>query len=174
MRKTLLAAALLAAGPAPAPAADLLPPYAQGYEPTNVDERGLWMEMDELEKKARDSPFVIHDAALHDYVQSILCRTVGEDRCRSTRIYVLRLTSFNAAMYPNGMMIVQDGADIARKIEAVFQDAALAEQMRAAARLTAENYSWDNIARQYVDLLAEILEERKAEHSLAPVRLPAH
>ncbi|MBB5041388.1 glycosyltransferase family 4 protein [Shinella fusca] len=74
----------------------------------------------------------------------------------------------------NGMMIVQDGADIARKIEAVFRDAALAEQMRAAARLTAENYSWDNIARQYVDLLAEILEERKAEHPLAPARLPAH
>ena len=74
----------------------------------------------------------------------------------------------------NGMMITQDGADIAQKVEAVFQNDTLAAQLRAAARGAAENYSWDNIARQYIDLLSEILEERKAGHTAAPMRVAAH
>lgn len=66
----------------------------------------------------------------------------------------------------NGVTIVQDGADIARKIEAVFGDAALMRQMQAAAQATAEAYSWDSIAAQYVDLLSEVLEERKTGRKL--------
>jgi UDP-glucose:(heptosyl)LPS alpha-1,3-glucosyltransferase len=74
----------------------------------------------------------------------------------------------------NGMVITQDGADIAQKVETVFQSATLAAQLRVAARATAENYSWDNIAGQYIDLLSEILEERKARHAADHMRVAAH
>jgi hypothetical protein len=46
--------------------------------------------------------------------------------------------------------------------------------LRVAARATAENYSWDNIAGQYIDLLSEILEERKARHAADHMRVAAH
>ncbi|MDI1297074.1 MAG: M48 family metallopeptidase [bacterium] len=95
--------ALTAAAPAP------LPPYTPAYEPSGVDERGMWMQADEAERQMRYSPFVLRDPALNAYVRGILCRTVGEDRCRSTRLYIQRLPHFNATMYPNGMMTLWSG-----------------------------------------------------------------
>lgn len=109
MSKALLAAALLAAGTAPAPAGDPLPPYAQGYEPTNVDERGLWMDADNAERQLRDSRLTVHDETLNRYLIQVLCRTVGPERCRGVRIYVVEMPAFNASMAPNGMMIVWTG-----------------------------------------------------------------
>lgn len=96
-----IAFALIAAAP--------LPPYTPAYEPTGVDERGMWMQADEAERQMRDSPFVLRDPALNAYVRGILCRTVGQDRCQSTRLYIQRLPIFNATMYPNGMMTVWSG-----------------------------------------------------------------
>ncbi|SNS83400.1 Putative Zn-dependent protease, contains TPR repeats [Sphingomonas laterariae] len=127
MRGTLAARAAIAAVAALLPAAIAgaevrapapLPPYAQAYEPTTVDERGLWMEVDEVERKLRDSRFVIKDQKLVDYVQGVLCRTVGDDRCRAVRIYVVRDTAFNASMAPNGMMVVHSGLLLRVKDEA--------------------------------------------------------
>lgn len=86
-----------------------LPPYAGAYEPQNVDERGLWQEIDELERKAAHYKDVVQSPELTAYLQSVLCRAVGEDRCRGTRIYVMRDSTFNAGMYPNGMMVVNSG-----------------------------------------------------------------
>jgi predicted Zn-dependent protease len=105
------AAALLAvAGAAPARAPALVVPPFQGvYEPQGVDERGLWMEADEHERRVRDSNLLIRDAALNDYVKGVLCRTVGEDRCRNVRTYVLRVPIPNASMGPNGTLIVWSG-----------------------------------------------------------------
>ncbi len=45
MRSLIMAALIAAAGPTAA-AADPLPPFTVGYEPTTVDERGIWMEAD--------------------------------------------------------------------------------------------------------------------------------
>lgn len=85
------------------------PPYAGTYEPQGVDERGIWMEIDELERSLRDSPAVYRDEKLNTYVRSVLCKTVGFDRCASVRIYVVKDSSFNAGMYPNGLVLVHTG-----------------------------------------------------------------
>ena len=85
------------------------PPYAGAYEPQGIDERGLWMELDEGERALRDSPLVVGDPRLHDWVRSVLCKAVGFDRCQATRIYLVRDDSFNATMAPNGLMHVHLG-----------------------------------------------------------------
>jgi predicted Zn-dependent protease len=86
-----------------------LPPYTPAYEPRTVDERGLWMEADEDERVLRDSPLVVRDEALNNYVRGVLCRTVGNDRCNGVRIYVLEIPAFNASMEANGTMRVWTG-----------------------------------------------------------------
>ncbi|WP_375251151.1 tetratricopeptide repeat protein [Sphingomonas sp.] len=105
---TLPAIAAMAAttGPHPAP---LPAPYAGAYQPQGVDEIGIWHEDDESEAKLAASPLVIHDEALTGYVRSVLCATVGQDRCGATRVYIVRVPSFNASMSPNGTMRVQSG-----------------------------------------------------------------
>ena len=85
------------------------PPYGGLYEPQGKDERGLWMQADEFERTLRDSPAVVRDPALNSWLRDLLCRTVGQDRCGSVRIYLVKDLSFNASMSPNGMMIVHTG-----------------------------------------------------------------
>lgn len=110
IRRLLLAAACLAAGPAFAEEAEFQrPTYAGAYEPQGVDERGLWMELDEHERGFRDSPLVVRDEALTRYIKGVLCKTVGDDRCNATRVYVVQDKNFNANMAPNGLMIVHTG-----------------------------------------------------------------
>lgn len=109
-----LAALLLhpAAPQPPAPAdkqATALPTYTPAYEPKSVDERGLWMQADERERMLRDSPLRINDGKLEAYLQGILCKTVGNDRCKGVRIYAMEVPAFNATMMPNGAMEVWSG-----------------------------------------------------------------
>lgn len=106
----LLGATFCLAVPATAQAQEFVrPPYTGAYEPQGVDERGLWMEFDEIERALRDSPTVVHDQRLTNYVRGVLCRAVGDDRCDAVRTYILKDSSFNAAMAPNGLMIVHTG-----------------------------------------------------------------
>lgn len=79
------------------------------YQPQDRDERGLWMQVDEAERQLKISPLVIRDPALNAYVRSVLCRTVGDERCGEVRLYITRAPHFNAAMAPNGMMQVWSG-----------------------------------------------------------------
>ncbi len=119
-----LAATLLGAVPlagAAAPVADKiapLPPYVAAYQPTNVDERGAWMMADEYERHLRDSPEVIRDPALNAYVRGVLCRTVGDDRCKGVRLYILHIPAFNASMTANGAMTIWSGALLRLRSEA--------------------------------------------------------
>jgi beta-barrel assembly-enhancing protease len=115
--KTALACAwLFSAGIAGAePAAK---PAGFEYRPVDEDERSLWLEMDEQERDVRNSPFLVSDPELNAYVRSVLCRTVGEQRCGATRIYILRTAHFNAAMAPNGMMVVWTGLLLRTRNEA--------------------------------------------------------
>lgn len=102
-------AALLAA-PAQAAKSDFVrPTYAGAYQPQGTDERGLWMEIDEAERSIRDLPGVVKDEGLNAFVRSVLCRTVGDDRCAAARIYVVQDAELNAGMYPNGAMLVNTG-----------------------------------------------------------------
>ena len=77
--------------------------------PTDKDERGLWMQADEAERRLKASNFVIRDPALNAYVRGVLCREVGERECAGTRIYITRTPYFNASMMPNGTMQVWSG-----------------------------------------------------------------
>lgn len=86
-----------------------LPPFTVGYEPSSVDERGIWMEADERERRLRDSTLTDHDEALNRYLRDVLCRTVGQERCTGVRIYVVEMPAFNANMAPNGTMVIWSG-----------------------------------------------------------------
>jgi Zn-dependent protease with chaperone function len=85
------------------------PPYAGVYQPQGVDEIGIWRQDDESESQLTNSPIVIRDEALTSYVKGVLCSAVGNDRCNSVRVYVVREPSFNATMSPNGTMRVYSG-----------------------------------------------------------------
>lgn len=116
----LLLMATLSAWPgfATAQKAIVPPPYTGHYQPQGVDEIGLWKEMDEDERKLANSPIVIRDEALNAYVRTVLCASVGQDRCSATRIYILRTPLFNASMAPNGTMRVFSGLLLRVKSEA--------------------------------------------------------
>lgn len=106
----MIAAALLGTAPALAKTnMPTLPPYAGAYQPQGTDERGVWMEADRDERELRDSKLVIHDPALEAFVRKVLCDTVGADRCKTARIYIVRVPEFNANMAPNGRMAVYSG-----------------------------------------------------------------
>ncbi len=85
------------------------PPFAGVYQPQGVDEIGFWHDADTDERALANSPVVIRDEALNTYVRGVLCKTVGEDRCAATRIYILRTPVFNASMTANGTMRVFSG-----------------------------------------------------------------
>lgn len=116
-----LAGALLSLGaPASAktdPIAEL-PPYTAAYQPRTVDERGVWMMADEGERLLRDSKFLVNDPGLNHYVLGVLCKTVGDSRCGGVRLYIVRTAAFNAAMAPNGMLVVNTGLLLRMRNEA--------------------------------------------------------
>jgi beta-barrel assembly-enhancing protease len=93
-------------------------PSAFDYKPQDADERGLWLEMDEQEREVKNSKFLITDPELNSYVRHVLCKTVGDNRCASTRIYLMRTPYFNASMAPNGMMVVWSGLLLRARNEA--------------------------------------------------------
>lgn len=84
-------------------------PGAIGYTPTDKVERGIWMEMDEYERTLKHGKDVIRDPALNAYVRQVLCNAVGNDKCSTVRLYLIRTPHFNASMAPNGMMLVWSG-----------------------------------------------------------------
>jgi beta-barrel assembly-enhancing protease len=96
----------------------VLPQAAATHTPTDADERGLWMQVDEMERQFKTSNFVIRDAALNAYVRQVFCRTVGEAECRDVRIYLVRTAHFNASMAPNGMMQIWSGLLLRTRDEA--------------------------------------------------------
>jgi predicted Zn-dependent protease len=116
----LALASPLAAAPAakPAPKAALPLPSAAGYRPQDKLEEGLWFEMDEQERLLRQSKFLVTDPALNAYVRGVLCRTVGQERCAATRLYIVRTPYFNASMAPNGTTIVYTGLFLRMRDEA--------------------------------------------------------
>lgn len=94
------------------------PPYAGVYQPRGTDEIGLWREADEDERTLANSPLVIRDEALNAYVRYVLCNAVGAERCKATRLYILRTPVFNASMSPNGTMRVFTGLLLRMRSEA--------------------------------------------------------
>lgn len=111
MRNAALWLATAASVATPLAAQQPATPSAQPatYQPTDDDERGLWKQMDEVERERKTSPLVIREDDLNQYVNKVLCRTVGAAKCGNARIYLVRTPQFNASMAPNGMMEVWSG-----------------------------------------------------------------
>lgn len=74
----------------------------------DIDEAGLLLQMDKFESELAQSPDRIRDPALESYLQSLTCRIAAE-HCPYIRIYLVRQPLFNAAMGPNGMLIIWSG-----------------------------------------------------------------
>lgn len=72
------------------------------------DEAGLWQALEREEYRLRASSGAIRDDDLQGYLESVLCR-VAPDYCADIRVYVLPSAHFNAAMAPNGMMLIFTG-----------------------------------------------------------------
>lgn len=109
--KATLALALLVAciGPGPArgaPPAQLVP----GQRPVpGSTEAELWYGMDQAEKQIRQSPYLVRDAALQEYVEGVVCKVAGE-HCSELRVYIVEVPVFNASMAPNGATLLFTGA----------------------------------------------------------------
>ena len=103
-----LAAALPACASAPvtrSPVADLA--AAERPAPA-TDEAGVWMVWDRGEEQLKNSPRLVRDPALHEYLRGVVCRLAGP-QCDSIRIYVGRYANPLAAMTPNGMLLLHSG-----------------------------------------------------------------
>lgn len=84
----------------------LIPP---GYEPTEAaDEKGLWMEFEEMESSLNKSALLIRSPELVNYVNGIVCKVAG-DYCEDFRVYLVRNPGFNASMTATGMMQIWTG-----------------------------------------------------------------
>lgn len=106
--RTVLATVLLwlLAGCASAPPS----PAPVNYRPADAssDEAGLWAQMINVEESLANSPARVRDSDLEQYLVEVSCR-VAADYCKDLRIYLMREPFFNAAMYPNGVMVVWTG-----------------------------------------------------------------
>ena len=80
-----------------------------GYKPAEADdEKGLWNEMEEMERELSKSPLLIRDAEMRSYISGIVCRVAG-DYCGDFRVFVVRNSNFNASMAATGMMQIWTG-----------------------------------------------------------------
>lgn len=81
-----------------------------GVAPTDKasSEAGIWLMMEEAERKLSRSGARNEDAELNSYVQSLTCELTKEF-CDEMRVYILDVPTFNASMAPNGMMIIYSG-----------------------------------------------------------------
>ncbi len=108
-RSIVLAVALLAAPPAFADAEELTHRIPPGYEPEEArDEKGLWYEMEELERSIGKSALLVRDTEMTVYINDIVCR-VAAAYCGDFRVYVIRNSNFNASMAATGMMQIWTG-----------------------------------------------------------------
>lgn len=104
-----LAGIILATAASRSDAADPVP-LKPGESPVaGSTEAQLWYGMDQAEKDLRASPMLVRDPALNAYVRGVACKVTGEF-CPQLRVYVVDAPVFNAAMAPNGVMLVFTGA----------------------------------------------------------------
>jgi beta-barrel assembly-enhancing protease len=83
----------------------------------DLDEAGLWFEMDRAEKTIAAAPERITDPALQKYLDQLNCK-LAPDLCADIRVYLIRQPYFNAFMAPNGMMVIFTGTLIRTEDEA--------------------------------------------------------
>lgn len=84
--------------------------FAQSPRPTDEssDEAGMWYAVDKIEEHVKTAGARITDPDLIAYAQRVTCAVTGPD-CENIRLYLINEPSFNASMYPNGMMLLHSG-----------------------------------------------------------------
>ncbi len=112
MRRTatlLAATALLAGGTLLAANEEITHSIPPGYTPEQErDEQGLWLEMEEAERRLNHSALLVRNPDITSYISEIVCRTAAA-YCNDFRVYVVRNPNFNASMAPNGVMQIWTG-----------------------------------------------------------------
>ena len=122
-RGLLLAGGALAAASATGTAsarilpAAMVPLIGPGYRPTDVDERGMWQQMDRVEEEIAGSNLIVDDPALASYLKGLIGK-VGGPAARDFRIYLVRIPDFNAVMFPTGMAVIFTGLLLRMRNEA--------------------------------------------------------
>jgi predicted Zn-dependent protease len=97
--------------------ATMQPLIGENYRPSDADERGIWQSCGRLEEELRTSNLLLDAPAMQAYVAAVMTRLLG-NRVRELRIFIVRDASFNAAMWPNGMTIINTGLFIRMRSEA--------------------------------------------------------
>ena len=82
-----------------------------------TDEAGLWMVVDNVEKKLKTSGRRVTDPHINQYIRNIVCKLAGS-YCSDIRIYIMQVPQFNASMAPNGTMQVWTGLILRAQNEA--------------------------------------------------------
>jgi predicted Zn-dependent protease len=97
--------------------ADMVPLVGPGFTPSDLDEKGLWQEMERVEEEIGDSNLLIDDPKLTTYLKDVI-GTVGGPAAKDFRIYLLRIPDFNAMMFPTGFAVVFSGLLLRMRSEA--------------------------------------------------------
>jgi len=95
------------------------PLVGANYIPADQDERGIWQSLEQVEEAIRTSPQRLDAPGFHEYTRGVVERLV-ERPTPDLRIYLMRDSAFNAAMFPSGMMIVHTGLITRMRNEAQF------------------------------------------------------
>jgi beta-barrel assembly-enhancing protease len=89
------------------------------YVPEDTDERGIWQSCERIEETIQTSPRLFRSAEMQRYTVGVLERLMGRS-IPEMRVYLMHDASFNAAMFPTGMMLVHTGFLVRVRNEAQF------------------------------------------------------
>ena len=97
--------------------ADMQPLIGAGFRPTDIDEIGLWQQMQRVEEEVAGSNLLIKDPQLISYLQNLIGK-VGGPAAKDMRIYLARIPEFNAVMFPTGFTVIFSGLLLRARNEA--------------------------------------------------------
>ncbi|MEO5772869.1 MAG: M48 family metalloprotease [Sphingomicrobium sp.] len=97
--------------------ADMVPLIGPGYKAVDVDERGMWQQMDRVEEEVAGSNLLIKDPKLSNYLRDLI-GAVGGPAAKDMRIYLARVPDFNAMMFPTGFALIFSGLLLRMRNEA--------------------------------------------------------
>jgi beta-barrel assembly-enhancing protease len=98
---------------------NLQPLLESNYQPSDADERGLWHSLERFEEDLSTSGLLLQAPELKAYTLAVLERLLGRP-VTDMRIYLVRDASFNASMFPSGMMLVHSGLIVRARSEAQY------------------------------------------------------
>jgi beta-barrel assembly-enhancing protease len=95
------------------------PLMGPNYQPADTDERGIWQSCERIEEAIQTSSRLVRSPELQKYTVNVVERLLGRP-VPELRIYLIHDASFNAAMFPTGMMLVHTGFMVRTRNEAQY------------------------------------------------------